>query len=58
MNCTLRVNLTATLAMLAFGWLAVAPVHAITNLVWQAGAGYRFATLPVPKQRQGRLHTS
>src|SRR5439155_14752779 len=37
-----------SLTFLAVAWLSATRAHAVTNLVWQTGAGCRFAVLPVP----------
>ena len=42
-----RENRTSSLALGLVACLAVTSVQAITNLVWQAGEGCRFAALPV-----------
>ena len=42
------ILLRTSIALFAVAWLAATHSDAATNLVWQSGPGFRFATLPVP----------
>ena len=44
----MRAHVGISLTFLAVAWLSATRAHAVTNLVWQTGAGCRFAVLPVP----------
>jgi len=39
---------STSFALFAVAWFATTHSQAATNLVWQSGAGFRFAALPVP----------
>jgi len=48
MSHNARTDLRTSFALFAVAWFATTHSHAATNLVWQSGAGFRFAALPVP----------
>src|SRR5262245_44891595 len=47
-----RIHFLSSFALLLLAWLAVTRTDAMTNLVWEAGDGFRFAALSVPKNGQ------
>ncbi|PYI79925.1 MAG: hypothetical protein DME26_22605 [Verrucomicrobia bacterium] len=48
MSPSTRAYFWTSFALFVAAGLAILPAHAVTNLVWQTGAGCRFAALPVP----------